>query len=276
LKKNLKDKLKGTIMYRHKAFTLVELLVVIAIIALLMAILMPALERAREQGMRVVCLSNLKQLVLAWNLYADENDGKLVCGYTEEGGFCEPPLGPSGPWGPGGMHENERPWVLRDWEQRDLTEEQKIAAIKGGALYYYTKNPKLYKCPVALDYETRTYSIVDSMNADDYDKGPMLKHRTDIRNPTDRIVFMENSGATAVGAWSIYYRKASWRDEPPIRHGDGGTLSFADGHSEYWKCQDMYTRTFNEFNTQIWKNVLYPNSLDIPRMQRAVWGKLGY
>jgi len=53
------------------AFTLVELLVVIAIIALLMAILMPALNRAREQGKRATCLSNLRQLTLAWTMYAD-------------------------------------------------------------------------------------------------------------------------------------------------------------------------------------------------------------
>ncbi|GAJ23796.1 unnamed protein product, partial [marine sediment metagenome] len=53
-----------------RGFTLVELLVVIAIIALLMAILMPALNRAKEQGKRAVCLSNLRQLTLAWIMYA--------------------------------------------------------------------------------------------------------------------------------------------------------------------------------------------------------------
>jgi len=45
---------------RHKGFTLIELLVVIAVIAVLMAIIMPALNRAREQGKRACCLSNLK------------------------------------------------------------------------------------------------------------------------------------------------------------------------------------------------------------------------
>jgi len=260
-------------MAARKAFTLVELLVVIAIIALLMALLMPALERAREQGMRVVCLNNLRQLTLAWNLYADDNDGKLVCGYIEEGGFF---VLETGPWAPNGMHYQECPWVLRDWPAADLTDQEMIQAIKDGALYQYTKNVKLYKCPNSLFHEWRTYSAVDSMNTARYDNGPMLKHRTEIRTPTERIVFIENSGATPMGGWSIYYRRPAWRDEPPVRHGDGGTLGFADGHSEYWKCKDLLTRTYNDTNTNIWKAIDFPNSLDIPRMQRAVWGELGY
>jgi len=60
------------IMRGKIGFTLIELLVVIAIIAVLMSILMPALNRAREQGKRSTCLSNLKQLTLAWIMYADE------------------------------------------------------------------------------------------------------------------------------------------------------------------------------------------------------------
>jgi prepilin-type N-terminal cleavage/methylation domain-containing protein/prepilin-type processing-associated H-X9-DG protein len=60
---------------RKKAFTLVELLVVIAIISLLMSILMPALAAARSQGRKVVCESNIRQLLLANIGYATENDG---------------------------------------------------------------------------------------------------------------------------------------------------------------------------------------------------------
>jgi len=52
-------------MHERNGFTLIELLVVIAIIALLMAILMPALNLAREQGKRAVCLSHLRQLNMA-------------------------------------------------------------------------------------------------------------------------------------------------------------------------------------------------------------------
>ena len=63
-----------------KAFTLIELLVVISIIALLVSILMPALAKAREQAKQAVCLINLRNLSLAWTLYADNNDGKLSNG----------------------------------------------------------------------------------------------------------------------------------------------------------------------------------------------------
>jgi prepilin-type N-terminal cleavage/methylation domain-containing protein/prepilin-type processing-associated H-X9-DG protein len=276
LKKNLRNKLKRTIMYRQKAFTLVELLVVIAIVALLMALLLPALERAREQAMRIVCRNNQRQMMLAWNFYADDNDGKIVCGYIEEGGTYQ---GRSGPWGSGGMHENELPWVLKDWPRDGrFTDEQMIQAIKAGALFRYTKGTKLYKCPHALYGEWRTYAIIDAMNADNIDAPieMMLKHTTDILHPEQRAVFLDDSSATPAGAWSVHYSKPQWWDEPPNRHGDGGTWAFADGHSEYWKWQDPLTRTYNSGDEGPWKHKDLPSIVDVQRAQWVAWGKLGY
>lgn len=72
---------------RKRAFTLVELLVVISIIALLMAILLPSLQRARKQARATVCQSNLRQVGLAVNLYAENFDY-----YVPRGSWGDEPI----------------------------------------------------------------------------------------------------------------------------------------------------------------------------------------
>ena len=124
-----------------KAFTLIELLVVIAIIALLMAIFIPVLRSAREQGQRAVCLNNLKQLTLAWIMYAEENDGNLVNGRGMGGSIF---------WGP--------PWVdLNGFSAPDPNNTN-----SRGALWAYTRDAGVYHCPRARPKPKHpvTYAIV--------------------------------------------------------------------------------------------------------------------
>ena len=59
---------------RREAFTLIELLVVIAVVGILASLLLPALASARAKGHAIACLNNHRQLVLAWQLYADDHE----------------------------------------------------------------------------------------------------------------------------------------------------------------------------------------------------------
>jgi prepilin-type N-terminal cleavage/methylation domain-containing protein/prepilin-type processing-associated H-X9-DG protein len=259
---------KGAVMSMKKGFTLIELLVVIAIIAVLLAILMPALSRVKEQGKRATCLSNLKQLTLAWIMYADENDDKLVNGDTGEYS----------------IHANETPWVLKDW-QAGMTVKQKTDAILNGALWPYTKSLKLYKCPTvgkiirggAPEEIMRTYSVSDAMNCKDWSSmnAKMVKKRLDIETPAYRIVFLDDGGTitSALGGWTVYVTEEKWWDPPPVRHGDGSTFSFADGHSDYHKWKDPRTIEFGKRVPPTAFSAVQAGNEDIQWAAVAMWGK---
>jgi len=263
-------------MRGRKAFTLIELLVVIAVIAILMSILMPALQRAREGGKRAACMGNLKQLTLAWNMYADENDDKLVNGAT---GFSNT----NQTWGD---HRNEKAWV--DGYSQDVWDVQ-VKAIRDGALYPFVKNQKVYECPTGRRGQALTYSIMFSMNAVNHPssnggaqgvKGAHVKKRTEIKpNLAQRLVFIDE-GYMTTDAYAVNYTTATWFDNPPVRHGDGVTVSFADGHEEHWKWKAAetikYAREHENKPPVSWTPKTDEGFDDLYMVQKGCWGKLGY
>jgi prepilin-type processing-associated H-X9-DG protein len=93
-------------------------LVVIAIIAILAALLLPALSRAKAQGQRAACYSNLRQVALSGRLYMDDNNGSMF--HHHEGWVLDDgtqtdtlPSTPAGCAGGGtGNSQAEKPWVI--------------------------------------------------------------------------------------------------------------------------------------------------------------------
>jgi prepilin-type N-terminal cleavage/methylation domain-containing protein len=80
------------VRWRRSGFTLIELLVVIAIIALLLSILLPSLSQAREKGKIAKCLANLRQIMTAAQLYANEQNDAFPFLYRTAGGGADPPI----------------------------------------------------------------------------------------------------------------------------------------------------------------------------------------
>jgi len=255
-------------MDKRRAFTLIELLVVIAIIAVLMAILMPTLQRAREQGKRAVCLNNVKQLTLAWILYADDNDDKIVNGM-------------------GGVDRlKEKAWVGMCWANsyEQLPEDQQIRAIKEGALWSYCKELKLYCCPTGFRGELLTYAAMDGVNgkprADTRKPGVWVTKKAEIRNPSYRMVFIDE-GYVTPDSFATYYVEEKWYDDPTVRHGDGTNFSFADGHSEYHKWKGVETIKLGRSQIRMHIGSRFSpqtggGKMDLQFVQKGCWGGLGY
>jgi len=241
-------------------------------------------SNGRERAKRMVCLSNLNKLTLAWLLYADENDGKLVNGAA----------GTNMP----NYHRNELPWVGTDWSVSYsmgglLPQDQQEQAVRTGALWPYCKNIKLYHCPSGRPGGLRNYSIVDSMNGYprlgtfSINRGVIvgetvlwIKHISEIHTPgpEKRAVFIDEGWITP-DSYAVHYQTQAWWDDPPVRHSNGATLSFADGHSEHWMWKSPNTVSYGlgrdiSYSGSPYNPITNQDREDLYRIQKAVWGRL--
>jgi prepilin-type N-terminal cleavage/methylation domain-containing protein/prepilin-type processing-associated H-X9-DG protein len=240
---------------RRAGFTLIELLVVIAIIAILAAMLLPALARAKLKATEAACLSNEKQLGLAFVMYAADNNDSTI-NYTPPPGYQTA----GGYWG----IEAAAPGSWSGSAAKALTDVQN-AMQKYNCIYQYASSVGVYHCPgdvrlnnpigtgtaVGWAYdsyaETANVAPVATLNgsglpvpdATDYSK------ISQIRRTSDCFCFVEqadsrgwNWGTFLSGATAGPPAAFSYTDLFATYHGNVGTFCFTDGHAEHKKWTD--------------------------------------
>jgi prepilin-type N-terminal cleavage/methylation domain-containing protein/prepilin-type processing-associated H-X9-DG protein len=265
---------------RSRAFTLIELLVVIAIIAILAAMLLPALSKAKAKASQTACLSNNRQLQLCWQMYTDDNAEAL------------PPNGGNGPSvSRAAVYTSADSW-LRGNAWTDPTN----TPVKEGVLFPYNKSTDIYKCPAdkstVLDQglipRNRSVSLNYYMNgkpspsADAYGPYGNSWHKLgQIHNPaaSQAAVFVEEHENSiqqagfwinAPNYWTPFGPLWQWLSFPATRHNNGGTLTFADGHSERWQYREPRTRQISAMPGWIVLSTTSANDRDLTRFFSAV------
>ena len=226
----------------HTAFTVIELMVVVAVIGILAALLLPVLGKAKNKAQGTQCLSNLRQLHLAWQLYADDHDGSLAPNSDGERAGKDPDR-PS--WVAGWLRTDAEPGSKLDSTNLDLLVGSNY--VQRGSIGQYVKEPRIYRCPADKSIVTidgfssprvRSMSMNAYVNGNGMwnDPGYVTFHKSlDIGRPSDTWVFIDeredsiNDGYFATDMTKNY----AIVDFPASYHNGAGGLSFADGHSEY-------------------------------------------
>jgi hypothetical protein len=225
-------------------------------------LLLPILSRAKVKAQRTTCLSNLRQLGVAWMMYADDNHGSLVESYPVD---------------------NPEVWVQGDMTKAN--EAGNADLIRAGKLFPYNSSVAIYHCPADMGVTIggqvvptlRSYSMNCFMGARDPGLGripstavgfvPFYAKDSDIPKPDQLWVLIEEDERSISDGFFISDPTGQiWMDFPAKsehRHNYSYVLDFADGHSTVWRYNDQ--RSF-----QVSVNMTeQPGNTDLARLARA-------
>jgi len=219
-----------------RAFTLIELLVVIAIIAILAGLLLPTLASSKARALAITCNSNIRQLAIAWSLYADDNRDFLVNNHGKPQTIAL-----------------RNTWAnnVQDWGNSDDNTNLNYVT---DTLFspYNNRSAAIYKCPADRAPAANGQRIRSmSMNAMVGDPGNLVDvfnplytqffRQSQIVNPSGIFVFLDEHCDTINDGFFVNRLETyQWGNLPASYHNGAVNLSFADGHfeSHRWTIPD--------------------------------------
>ncbi len=242
---------------KFRGFTLIELLVVIAIIAILAAMLLPALSQAKLKAQQAACISNEKQLALAWVMYASDNRDYLVNMNLQDGPATfqiNQPMPGTKPW----RYQTPpvAPPIPPGSTQQDAYKIKFRAGVRQGALAEFLKNEDVIHCPgdtratkpVGTGATTTGWfawaslSGIGTLNGEN----AQVYKTSEISHSSDRMLWIEENDPRGenLGSWIMNggtpsgFTDAYAIDSPAAFHGNSSTFNFADGHVQARKWLD--------------------------------------
>lgn len=220
------------VVLKKNAFTLVELLAVMTIILVLASLLLPSLAQAKERARRAKCLSNERQLTLAWMMYCDDIGKIANNGYLQGGGEETKPM-----WVQGYYNHNVN--------VSDSTNSALLLDARFAQFSRYIRDAKIYRCPSdrkvfshlkrGIQFtKLRSYSMNCHMGWIDFGpwkpQGQIFYQECSIRSPSETFVFLDVHPESI--CWPFFGIETSdcFFMVPALHHNGAAMLSYADGH----------------------------------------------
>ena len=231
--------------FTANGFTLIELLVVIAIIGILASILFPAFARARDQARRVTCISNLKQLGLAFLQYTQDNDERLP--NAAHGGDMG--VAQSGVW----MYYSVYPAFDGSAGTFDLSR---------SSLFPYVKSHAIFACPSdgAGQIAGTSYAYNSCLTTpDDAQSVWPGKHTAAAENPVGTLLLAEEEtdGVTTNDALFNMFGVGQGYDSSSYsaRHTDGSCVLLLDGHAKFFPYSKLVASNLPTGDSAVWGTI---------------------